>query len=125
VTEIVLGVAARERDTALIQRAARLAKRLNADFSVVHVALTRAAAQAPALTTLAETSRTLQGNFLLEVGPQPAKALVRIAAQRPGATLAIEGVRTKPRWLGPKTFAQQVLENGAPEVLVFAPAPAP
>jgi two-component system sensor histidine kinase KdpD len=125
VTEIVLGVAARERDTALIQRAARLAKRLNADFSVVHVALTRAAAQAPVLTTLADTSRTLQGNFLLEVDPQPAKTLVRIAAQRPGATLAIEGVRTKPRWLGPKTFAQQVLENGAPEVLVFAPAPAP
>ncbi|MBV8596933.1 MAG: hypothetical protein JOZ50_11905, partial [Candidatus Eremiobacteraeota bacterium] len=54
---------------------------------------------------------------------QPAKALARIALRRPGSTLAIEGVRTKPRWLGPKSFSQQVLENGAPEVLVFAPAP--
>ncbi|MBV8164066.1 MAG: hypothetical protein JOZ91_07345 [Candidatus Eremiobacteraeota bacterium] len=116
-------VAARERDTALIQGAARLAKRLNADFSVVHVALTPKAAQAAALTMLAESSRTLQGSFTVEVDPQPAKALARIALRRPGSTLAIEGVRTKPRWLGPKSFAQQVLENGAPEVLVFAPAP--
>jgi len=123
VTEIVLGIAARERDSALIQRAARLAKRLNADFSVVHVAPTPRAAQAPALTMLAETARTLLGSFAVEVDPQPAKALARIALRRPGATLAIEGVRTKTRWLGPKSFAQQVLENGAPEVLVFVPAP--
>ena len=124
VTEIVLGVAARERDTALIQRAARLAKRLNADFSVVHVAATPKAAAQTVLTTLADTTRTLQGSFTIEVDPQPAKALVRIAARRPGATLAVEGVRSKPRWLGPRSFAQQVLENGALELLVFAPAPA-
>ncbi len=123
VTEITLGVAARERDTGLIQRAARLAKRLNADFSVVHVAATRQASQLPVLETLRETARMVQGGFVLEVDGQPARALVRLASRRPGSTIAIEGVRTKPRWLGPKSFAQQVLESGAQELLVFAPAP--
>ncbi|MBV8668311.1 MAG: hypothetical protein JOZ28_03785 [Candidatus Eremiobacteraeota bacterium] len=89
-------VAARERDTALIQRAARLAKRLNADFSVVHVALTPKAAQAAALTMLAETSRTLQGSFTVEVDPQPAKALARIALRRPGRRLRLKECARSP-----------------------------
>ncbi len=124
VSEIALGVAARERDTILIQRAARLAKRLDADFSVIHVAPSRQAAQAPVLETLRETARTVQARFVLEVDPNAARVFVRLADQHPGSTLAVEGVRTKPRWLGPRSFAQQVLENGAQELLVFAPAPA-
>jgi two-component system sensor histidine kinase KdpD len=121
VSEIFLGVAARERDTILIQRAARLAKRLNADFSVIHVARSQAVSRSPEIETLRETTRTVQGSWILTIDDNPAKALVRIAAQRPGSTLAIEGVRTKIRWLGPKSFAQQLLESGAQELLVFVP----
>jgi two-component system sensor histidine kinase KdpD len=123
VSEIVLGVAARERDTNLIQRAARLAKRLDADFSVIHIATSRQSAQAQVIETLRETARALQGRFILEIDANPAKALVRAALGRAGSTLALEGVRTKPRWLGPKSFALQALENVAQELLVFAPAP--
>jgi two-component system sensor histidine kinase KdpD len=122
VAEIVLGVAARERDTTLIQRAARLAKRLNADFSVVHVATSQQAILSPALETLRETARTLDGSWAIEYDATAAKGLVRAATAR-SAAIVIEGVRTKPRWLGPKTFAQQVLESGAQELLVLTPSP--
>ncbi len=123
VGEIIIGVAARERDTILIQRAGRLARRLNADFSVAHVALSAVAAQSKTLETLREITRTAQGRWLLEIDSNPARGLGRIAASRPGSTLAVEGVRTKGHWLGPKSFAQQVLESGAPELLVFSPSP--
>jgi len=122
VSEIVLGVAARERDTGLIQRAARLAKRLDADFNVVHVARSQAAGQSPQVEMLRETTRTLEGRFTLVTDENPARALVRAAA-RAGSTLVIEGVRTKTRWLGPKSFAYQVLASGVQELLVFAPSP--
>jgi len=120
---IVLGVAARERDMMLIQRAARLTRRLNADFTVVHIAPTKQASQLPVVEMLRETARTAQGRFIVEVDTAAARRLVRVASEQAGSTIAIEGVRTKPRWLGPKSFAQAVLEAGALELLVFAPAP--
>lgn len=121
VREIVLGVAARERDTILVQRAARLAKRLNADFTVVHVTSPGQTAQSSALKMLSETTQMVEGRWLVESDSNPARGLVRTAAARPGATLVVEGVRTKPRWLAPKSFAQRVLDQGAPELLVLAP----
>ena len=123
VSEIILGVAARERDTGLIQRAARLAKRLDADFSVIHVARSQAVAQSAAIDMLRETTSTLQGHWMLVIDDNPAKGLVRAAGERAGSTLVVEGVRTKMRWLGPKSFAYQMLASGAQELLVFTPAP--
>jgi two-component system, OmpR family, sensor histidine kinase KdpD len=121
VSAIILGVAARERDTGLVQRAARLAKRLDADFSAVHVAATAQATKSPALETLAQATRMAGGTFAVETDANPARGLARVAAGRPGATLVVEGVRGKAAWLGPKSFAERVLEHGAPELLVLAP----
>jgi two-component system, OmpR family, sensor histidine kinase KdpD len=121
VSAIVLGVAARERDTGLIQRAGRLARRLDADFSVVHVAASQQAAQSSVLDTLRETARTADGQWFVEIDVKPARGLARAGAARPASTIVIEGVRSSPAWWGPKTFAQQVLENGAQELLVLAP----
>ena len=121
VREIVLGVAARERDTVLVQRAARLAKRLNADFMVVHVSSSPQAVSSSALKMLSETTRMVEGHWVVEFDSNPARGLVRTGAAHPGATFVVEGVRTKPRWLGPKSFAQQVLDEGANELLVLAP----
>ncbi len=121
ISAIVLGVAARERDTGLIQRAGRLAKRLDADFSVVHVAASQQAARSAVLDTLRETARMLDGQWTLEIDVKPARGLARAGAARPASTIVIEGVRSNPAWWGPKTFAQQVLENGAQELLMLAP----
>jgi len=124
VTEIVLGVAARERDTTLVQRAARLAKRLDADFTVVHVlAKPQTSGRPTALDTLAEAARVSGGRFVVETDPSPAKGLARIGAARAGSTIVVEGVRGKPGWLGPKSFAQQLLDHGAHELLVLASIP--
>jgi two-component system sensor histidine kinase KdpD len=121
VGEIVLGVANRERDTTLVQRAGRLAKRLNADFTVVHVAAPNQSEDSPALRTLAQTARMSDGTWVFETGADAARGLVRVASARPASTVVVEGVRTKGGWLAPRTFAQRVLEAGANELLVFAP----
>jgi two-component system, OmpR family, sensor histidine kinase KdpD len=121
VSAIVLGVAARERDTTLIGRAGRLAKRLNADFAVVHVAASAQVSHSPILDVLRETTRTLQGTWTLEVDAKAARGLTRVAAALPASTIVIEGVRSRPKWWGSKTFAQQLLESGAQELLVLAP----
>ena len=124
VSEIVLGVAARERDTQLVQRAARLAKRLDAEFTVVHVlAKPQASGRPTVLDTLEEATRLSGGRFAVETDLSPAKGLVRIGAARPGSTIVVEGVRGKAGWLGPKSFAQQLLDQGAHELLVLASIP--
>jgi hypothetical protein len=64
-----------------------------------------------------------EGRFQTETDTNPAAGLARIGATRPGATLVVEGVRSKAGWLGTKSFAQQLLDRGANEVLVFAPIP--
>jgi K+-sensing histidine kinase KdpD len=121
VGEIVLGVANRERDTTLVQRAGRLAKRLNADFTVVHVAAPNQSEDSPVLRTLAQTTRMSDGTWVFESAADAARGLVRVASARPGSTVVVEGVRTKGGWLAPRTFAQRVLEAGANELLIFAP----
>jgi two-component system, OmpR family, sensor histidine kinase KdpD len=121
VRELVVGVANRERDTTLVQRAARLAKRLNADFRVVHVADPSHPADQAALKTLAETARVSDGTWTIENDSDAARGLARAGGFRSGTILAVEGGRTKARWLGPKSFAQRVLDSGTNELLVFAP----
>lgn len=121
VREIVLGVAARERDVMLVQRAGRLAKRLNTDFTVVHVTSPSHPVAQSALDTLAAMTRMSDGRFIVESDMKPAAALARMNAARPRSTLVVEGVRCKAGWLGPKSFAQQLLDYGATELLVFAP----
>ncbi len=121
VSEIVLGVAARERDVMLVQRAARLAKRLNTDFTVVHVRSPGRPVAQSVLDMLAEMTRMSDGRFIIESDVKPAAALARLSAARLRSTLVVEGMRSKAGWLGPKSFAQQLLDEDATELLVFAP----
>jgi hypothetical protein len=98
-----LGVEARERDIELIQRATRLALRLEIDLSVVHVARTETAGRARVVEALQEAARRV----------------------RDGASaIAIEDVLYKPRRPASGTpFGRLLLDAGARQLLIFAPAP--
>jgi len=120
ISELLLGVAGRERDTNLIQRCGRLATRLNCGFSVVHVAANQRLAATKDVALLEETTRALNGHWQLEISINPAAALVS-AAQRDAATIAVEGARFKRRWLQPTTFGRKLLEAGAQELLLLRP----
>jgi two-component system sensor histidine kinase KdpD len=117
---IVLGVAPRERDAALIKRAARLARRLDVDLRVVAItarddAQTRAAVDALALATSA-----VNGTFVADVAPDA--ALRAVAMLVDGDVLTVESPRyAKRRFFGKPSFAVRALAAGARELLVLAP----
>jgi two-component system sensor histidine kinase KdpD len=122
VSDLVLGVAARERDTTLVQRAARLARRLDADLEVIHVAPPGYGREPAALAVLRETAHAAGATLRIVEDDDPARGLVAAAA-RAGTTIVVEGPRGKGRLFGPRSFASRLLELGAEEVLVLAPVP--
>ncbi len=120
VGDLVLGVAPRERDKALIQRATRIANRLGVDLHVVHVARPRHAHD-PAVRALESAALGAGASWTVTVSDRPHHELARRALTS-NAVLAVEGARAKPGLLRPPTFARRLLDAGAPEVLVLAPA---
>lgn len=121
ITRLLLGVAARERDLALVHRIAGLAARLEIGFTVAHVSPDRERA-GDAINALREATRDLRGRWLLEESPDPIRTLVA-AAERDGAsTIAVEGARTKPRLFHRPSVARRLLDAGARELLVLTPA---
>jgi two-component system sensor histidine kinase KdpD len=118
---IVLGVAPRERDAALIERAGRLARRLDVDLRVVLVRPADADDDAiRAVAGLLERAASAaRGSFVREVAPD---AAIRIAETlEEGDVLAVESPRKRRRLFGPRSFAVRVLAAGAREVLILAP----
>jgi len=125
-SRLALGVKARERDIELIERCARIALRLEVDLTVIHVAKSAEAAEARVVAALAETARRVRARWKLQVGVEPAKAMIEAATSEGGnTTLAIEGVRNKPRWptVG-MPFGRRLLDAGATQLLILAPPPA-
>jgi hypothetical protein len=118
-SRIVLGVAARERELALIERMARLAARLDIDLLVMHVALPGNEPPASLVETLAKAARAAKGKWRLEVNSDPAAALTAAAGDLD--VLVVESPRLKQRMFGPASFAVKVIRAGARELLVLAP----
>jgi len=120
---LALGVKARERDVELIERCARIALRLEVDLSVIHVTKSAAAAESRIVAALAETTRRVRARWRLEIGTDPAKAMIEAAKSEGGTTLAIEGARNKPRWPTTGTpFGRRLLDAGARQLLILAPS---
>jgi len=117
---IVLGVAPRERDAALIARAGRLAQRLDVDLRVVCVMASDVTAARETVEALASATGAARGTFTTEAGGDPAARIV--ASLAPGDVLAVESPRRpRRRFFGKPSFAVRALGAGAPELLVLAP----
>jgi len=122
VGDLVLGVAARERDVSLVQRAARLANRLGVDLSVVHVARPRDPFN-PGLGALETAAKAAGASWTVLTSEHAARKLARRALVSK-SVLVVAGARDNPGMLAGPTFARRLLDAGAVELLVFAPAPA-
>ena len=116
---IVLGVAPRERDVALIERAARLARRLDVDLRVVAITARDDAEARTIVDTLARATNDAHGSFVAEVAPDAAVRVVQMLVA--GDVLAVESPRKKRRWFGKHSFAVRALAAGVRELLVLAP----
>ncbi len=120
---VVLGVAPRERDVELIERAGRLAKRLDVDLRVIAITPRDDPATRAAVDALARATNAVHGSFVAGVAPDAAVSIVQMLAA--GDVLAVESPRSRPRRFFTKpSFAVRALAAGARELLVLAPRPA-
>ncbi len=122
-SRLLLGVAARHRDTNLIRRSARLASRLEVDLVVAHVATDARKGESEAIGELERAARVANARWVFATAKDPAKALVGIAKDERATTTVVEGLR-KQRWFGKTPFARRLLDAGASEVFILAPLPA-
>ena len=116
---IVLGVAPRERDIGIIQRAGRLARRLDVDLRVVAITPRDDAQTRTAIDALAQATAEAHGSFVADVAADAALRIVAMLAD--GDVLVIESPRKSRGWFGKRSFAVRALAAGARELLVLAP----
>ncbi len=115
---VVVGAAPRERDVDVIERAGRVARRLDVDLRVIAIT-TRDDRPAPALDVLARATAAAGGKFIAAVAPDAAVRLAEIIAD--GDVLVVESPRTKHRLFGGRSFALGLLSAGVRELLILAP----
>jgi K+-sensing histidine kinase KdpD len=120
VDDLLLGVAGRDRDAALIRRCARLASRMGVDLSVMHVAKPREP-RPGAIALLESTTKEVGAKWTLAVAERQGREMARRSLLS-GAMLVVEGARQKPTFLRGASFARRALEEGAVQLLVLAPA---
>ncbi len=118
-SRLLLGVKARERDQALIDRCARLTSRLEIDLVVAHVNASSAADRR--IEGLEARANAVRARWRFIEAKDAPKALVAAAEEVPGTALAIEGFRTRPRWPSGPSFARKLLEAGARRIFLLAP----
>jgi len=118
---LALGVKARERDIDLIERCARMAQRLEIDFTVAHVGSDGGPASR-ITAALEEATRRVRGRWRNVSGRDAATALVAAANEEGATTIAIEGARRKPLWPRGVPFGRRLLDAGAKQLLILAAA---
>ena len=116
---IVLGVRARERDVALIERMSHMATRLAIDLTVVHVAAPGTAPDPAVVALLEKATRTARARWEIVQSADPAAALV--AAAKELDTIVVESPRGKHRMFAPPSFANRLLRAGARDFIALAP----
>jgi two-component system sensor histidine kinase KdpD len=119
-SRIVLAVAPRARDVALVERMGRLARRLDVDLRVITVLRPGDEEPKDAIDALLRAARAARGTFLADRADDAAKRLVEIADATD--VLAVESPRRAKRLFGGRaSFVQRLVRAGAKELLVLVP----
>ncbi len=116
---IVLGVAPRERDLALIRRVAPLAQRLDIDLRVVALTARDDPATRAVLASLETAATAARANFTTNHTSDAAVQLASLLSE--GDLLVVESARRRAAPFGKRPFAVRALAAGARELLVLAP----
>ena len=116
---VIAAVTPRERDVGIIQRAGRLAGRLDVDLRVVTILKPGDDAPQNVLEALSRAARVARGAFLADRADDAAARLVAIAELTD--VIVVESPRRERRLLGGRqSFAMRLLKAGARELIVFA-----
>ncbi|MGZ3495934.1 MAG: hypothetical protein ACXWNK_02210 [Vulcanimicrobiaceae bacterium] len=118
---LLLTIAPRESDIALITRASKIAGRLNIDFMVTHVAALNEHPDPAVLAKLEAATKAAGGTWKYDRSADPPKRVIEMARERPETTVAVGGtLRSQARWPQPNAFARRLIDSGGRELLILA-----
>lgn len=114
-----VGVKSRERDIALIERGARIAQRLQIEFTVVNVVAPNDAGPTRVSAALAEAAQRVRARWRSVSAKDAAAGLVAAAREEGAPTIVVEGARHKPFWPRGVPFGRRLLDAGATQLLIL------
>ena len=114
-----VGVKSRERDIGLIERGARIAQRLQIEFTVVNI-LGPNESNSRVTQALAEAAARARARWRTIVAKDAAVGLLEAAREEGAPTIVVEGARRKPLWPRGVPFGRRLLDAGAKQLLILA-----
>jgi K+-sensing histidine kinase KdpD len=120
---LLLAIGSRRIDLPMIARAGRVAARLAIEFAIAHVVAPGRRVDPTVVEALRAEARKTNVEWIEDVAENVPRRLLEIARSRPETTIALAGTKRVPRWLGRPSFARQLLDAGARELLVLMRPP--
>ncbi len=118
---LLLTVDSHAVDLQTMSRAGRIAARLAIEFAIAHVTGPKERIDSSAVEAMRSEARKTNVEFIEETADDVPRRLLEIARAKPETTLAVAGTTRHPRWLRKPSFARQLLDAGARELLVLTP----
>ena len=117
---LLLSVASRPQDVALIKRCSRIAARLEVEYAVAFVT-EPGSKDVQKEAEMHEAARNEHATWIRAEDPHVPETVLRIARQVRETTIAVAGTFRTPGFMQRKTFARRLLDAGALELLILAP----
>jgi two-component system sensor histidine kinase KdpD len=117
---IALGVKGEEHDTTLIERCARIARRLETEVCIIHVVQKKPCAP-ELLQDIERAAARAHAHLRIVSGKDRVSAFMRAVAEEKAETIAVQGRNRSRKWLREASFARRLLDAGAKQMLVLAP----
>ncbi|HEY8298471.1 MAG TPA: hypothetical protein VIG32_10685 [Candidatus Baltobacteraceae bacterium] len=117
---LLLSVASRPQDVALIKQCSRIAARLEVELAVAFVT-EPASKDARKEDEMHAAARNERATWIRAEAANVPQAVLTLARKVPETTIAVAGTLRTPGFLQRRTFAHRLLDAGALELLVLAP----
>jgi two-component system sensor histidine kinase KdpD len=116
---MVLTLGPNSLELPLIARAGRMAARLSIEFTIVHITDPKDPPNAITVAALRDETRKTNVEWIEEAHADAPRRVIEIARGVPETIVVVPGTRRKPRVFARKSFARQLLDVGALELLVL------
>jgi K+-sensing histidine kinase KdpD len=104
----------------LISRAGRLAARLAIEFTIVHITDPKNPPDPAVVASVRAETRKTNVEWIEEAHADAPRRVIEIARAVPETIVVVAGTRRRPGMFARRTFARQLLDAGALELLVLA-----
>ncbi len=118
---LLLALGSRPIDLAIIVRGARIAARLAIEVAIAHVVQRRQIVDPALVEAMRNEARKTNIEWIEESADDVPRRVIEIARSRPETTVALAATKRAPRWMAPPSFARQLLDAGARELLMLLP----